>query len=991
VKNPRPAALSVPEPRYLLTLIVAVAALCRPASADPAPGFAFSIGSSQIPGGLSPGSLGADASGKLLVSSLWNVVTLAADGSYVARWGTQGTGPGQFSYAGPIAFDTAGNIYVADSYNDRIERFDHQGNFLSRWGTHGTAPGQFDYPEGLAVSGSGRVYVSDFYNNRVQIFTTSGGFLGQFGSEGTNAGSLSNPGVIALDSSNNLYVTDSPGLPYDNFRVQKFDPNGGFLGQWGAYGSNLANSIEVAGIATDPANNVYVADGSNNRVQKFTSDGQFVAEWGSPGSGPGEFGTPMGVAIGPTGNYVYVADYYNARINVFAYSAQGPIIYQSPTNQTVPAGTTLSISVGVFGAQPMAIQWQFDQSNLPGVAGVSLVISNVQLSASGSYSVSASNSLGTASSSTATITVLPVVTATMPASSVTATGAVLNGSVEVGGSPSAAWFEWGVDPGYGNIAGVTNLSANTNVALSQPLTGLSGGVVYHYRLVGSNALGIVYGQDAQFQLGLKPGIVTLPVSAISSNSVLLSASVNPEARETSMFFRWGASNPYAYYTATNAVGSGVSPTLVQNQIDGLVPGRIYQAQAVASNALGTAAGNTVSFIAPPWTLLAAPPLQVWTSLASSADGGRLAAVANSDRIFLSSDSGLTWTSNVVLGEPWQSVTMSVDGGRLVAVAGGGSTGQSGPAYFSTNSGNTWTRAATADRNWYAVAASADGLKVAGVDAFGQRVLISTNGGLDWTTNSPPVPATWTTIASSAEGGRLIVAAGGVDNSTNGPLYTSADAGLSWTSNNLPSQYWRSVASSADGRTLVAAVGGRHVGPIYISTDGGNSWALSGAPITNWQAVAVSADGRKLAAVAWVERTPVFLSSDLGLTWQTQILPSAIWSTLVTSADGARIFAAGDQNIVTLQLPATPQLETSRAGDQLALSWLVPSIPLAVEQTLGLTPPTWTNLVASPHLVLTHLRYQVELPVVGPGAFYRLRGSDPRFRLIRYPPVGSERC
>jgi hypothetical protein len=729
----------------------------------------------------------------------------------------------------------------------------------------------------------------------------------------------------------------------------------------------------VAGLTIDPSNNIYVVDGMHNMIQKFASDGTFVGQWGSYGNGPGQFNNPMGIAIDPSGNYVYVADYYNARINVFAYAPLAPIIYQSPTNQVVPAGSTLAQSSGVFGAQPLVYQWQSNGTNIPNATNAALVISNVTLDKSGTYLLIASNSLGVAVSSNASISVLPVVVTTLPVSGISATGAVLNGSAVLGSNPSAAWFEWGTNTTYGNIAGLTNLPANTNVALSQPLTNLSGAVMYHYRLAGSNSLGVAYGQDVAFQVGLKPVVVTLPVQPAGPGSVLLNAAINPEARDTSAYLHWGVvTNPNAHNTPTNQIGSGIVPVSVQNQISGLSSSLIYSVQAVASNELGIVSGNTVNFIAPPWVLLPVPPQHYWKSIAASADGSRLAAVGGDESIFLSTNSGMSWTTNVFLGQTWWAITMSADGSRLVAISGGGPSGQTGPAYFSINYGSTWTRAATPDHNWLAIAASAEGLKVAGVDSAGRRILTSTNGGLNWATNSPPVSARWSTIASSADGDKLIVAAGGVDTDTNGPLYLSTNAGLSWSSNNLPSQYWRSVASSADGQILVAAVGGVHAGPIYISTNAGTSWSVTSAPVTNWQSVALSANGTKIAAVVHVEGGPIYTSADSGLTWQTSILPQSIRWAIVSSADGAKLIVSGDQNLFSLQTTPAPQLETRRlAGPQLSLSWIIPSAPFRLQQTPDLSVPQWTTLTNAPALIFTNVHYQVVAPVTGASGFYRL--------------------
>ena len=74
------------------------------------------------------------------------------------------------SSSGGRAIDGEGNVYVADSWNHRIQVFDPQGRFLRKWGTEGEENGQFADPKGLATDGDGNVYVADSGNHRIQVF-----------------------------------------------------------------------------------------------------------------------------------------------------------------------------------------------------------------------------------------------------------------------------------------------------------------------------------------------------------------------------------------------------------------------------------------------------------------------------------------------------------------------------------------------------------------------------------------------------------------------------------------------------------------------------------------------------------------------------------------------------------------------------------------------------------------------------------------------------
>ena len=80
-----------------------------------------------------------------------------------------------------VAVDVSGNVYVADTGNHRIQKFDSEGNFLRKWGTLGSGDGQFGYPYGVAADGSGNVYVADTDSHRIQKFDSEGNFLTKWG------------------------------------------------------------------------------------------------------------------------------------------------------------------------------------------------------------------------------------------------------------------------------------------------------------------------------------------------------------------------------------------------------------------------------------------------------------------------------------------------------------------------------------------------------------------------------------------------------------------------------------------------------------------------------------------------------------------------------------------------------------------------------------------------------------------------------------------
>ncbi len=293
------------------------------------------------------------------IFSLFSTPIFAVDYTQTPTYGFSivDQGPGNhvafFTYP-KVAVDVSGNMYVADLSN-QIQKFDSSGTFLTKWGSIGSGDGQFNYPYGVAVDNSGNVYVADTNNNRIQKFTFTGTFLTKWGSSGTGNGQFGSmmgegPQGIFVDSSGSVYVTD-----FWNHRIQKFTSTGTYVTKWGSSGSGDGQFNYPNGVTVDNSGNVYVADKDNHRIQKFDSSGAFLTKWGSGGSGDGQFNYPYGVAVDSSGN-VYVADSGHSRIQFFTNDYVAPALaldaFASPTSDSTPeifgtATDTLSAIAGV--------------------------------------------------------------------------------------------------------------------------------------------------------------------------------------------------------------------------------------------------------------------------------------------------------------------------------------------------------------------------------------------------------------------------------------------------------------------------------------------------------------------------------------------------------------------------------------------------------------------------------------------------------------------
>jgi tetratricopeptide (TPR) repeat protein len=251
----------------------------------------------------------------LYVADTYNhrIQVFAPDGQFIQTFGAEGAQPGAFLRPKGLAWGSNQVLFAVDTGNHRVQAYDQHGEVVLVLGKFGNLPGQFNAPEGITVGIDDILYIADTQNHRVQTFAPDGSFRLSWGRSGSGKGEFLAPSDIAVDRDGRVLVVDT-----QNHRVQVFAGDGQYLWEIGKAGRGAAEFDNPRGIALDGEGRIYVADTGNGRVQIFDRSGRYLAHVGHLGKHAGEFYYPASLYIDAQ-QTLYVADTINHRVQILSY------------------------------------------------------------------------------------------------------------------------------------------------------------------------------------------------------------------------------------------------------------------------------------------------------------------------------------------------------------------------------------------------------------------------------------------------------------------------------------------------------------------------------------------------------------------------------------------------------------------------------------------------------------------------------------------------
>lgn len=497
--------------------------------------------------------------------------------------------------------------------------------FSKSFAVEGSGEGQLMRPGELAVSEvgpmAGDVYVVDRGNSRVEIFSSSGTYVGQFNGSSSPTGVFSWPGsekpegAIAVDNSTDpldpsagdVYVADM-----GHKAIDKFTPSGSYIGQLTGPPTTRFQSIE--GVAVDPSGALWVRgpvkyEVTKTGVNEFNDAvaNEFISEtvmrFRETLSEAGEL-SPIGLAIDSQGNFYFghllFGESGESSRHIAKFNSAGTLLEEEVGGEALARGVAVDrssddvyvdneTSVSAFTPTGIFIE-RFGAAQMGASAGIAADASTgaIYVSDVASQSVDVFSALTVPDVSTGT------------ASNLGETSATVAGTVDPDGLPvTSCEFEYGTTNSYGQTADCSPApgSGSAPVTVSAGLTGLESLTRYHFRLKVANANGSIAGQDRTYLTPVPVTVQDETVSDVSATSAQFAAQVNPGGADTKFRFEYGTSTAYGQSVPVRdgdlGAGTGLAPVGVRPE--DLQSDTTYHVRIVATNLLGTVYGPDETF------------------------------------------------------------------------------------------------------------------------------------------------------------------------------------------------------------------------------------------------------------------------------------------------------------------------------------------------------------------------------------------------------------
>ncbi len=541
-------------------------------------------------------------------------------------FGSEGSGNGQFKEPMGVAVNdsltesAAGDVYVVDKGNDRVERFSSTGAYLGRFDGSGAfevegkaevgvavPTGSFSAPEQVAVDGSGKtvledpsvgdVYVLDPGHNVIDKFSSTGEYLSQF-----TPADACNPAqcVVRVEVSGATTVVRT-GKRSETLTSMAVDPSGNL---WTS--DFIQEEVEIS--------EVDKGGGTNKNLSEYRAT--YISECNDAGSCVPKFETREGLTRmavdsnenvyalteglisafdSATGKVVGGANIYNEKEEVFyaltvgssmndLFGARGVLVGRGGATSIAMYGTS-SVLSNTSGA-PQSVE-QFPSEGLTGSFGVAVNASaTVYASERGADNIKSFDYVP-----------LPTVTTETP-SNVSETAMTLHGTLNPEGEPvSECYFEYGTEPGKYTSKVACEQEPKTLVGtaalpVGATLTGLLSAGVRSVRLVAANANGTIHAVGVTISHPTTAGETFSNVGVIAAT---LDATIDPGGLATKYHVEYGTSTSYGASTPEEDIGSANQGVGVRVDLTGLQPGMQYHLRVVATNVLGAIDGPDVTF------------------------------------------------------------------------------------------------------------------------------------------------------------------------------------------------------------------------------------------------------------------------------------------------------------------------------------------------------------------------------------------------------------